>query len=146
MRKFEVVVDECRKHTGEIKLPQRATQGSAGYDFYSPDDYTVNPGDIVKIWSDIHAYMNDDEVLLINIRSSMGGRFSLINTLGIIDSDFIKGKTNGNIGIFLKNVSDETQYIHKGDAIAQGVFLSYLTTNDDYTTAQRTGGFGSTGR
>lgn len=146
MRRFEVVRDDCRKHPNmEIKLPQRATAGSMGYDFYSPDEYMVYPNNVVKIWSDVHAVMNKDEGLLLNIRSSMGGRFSLLNTLGVIDSDYINGNNNGNVGIFLQNVSDETQYIHKGDAIAQGIFLKYLITDDDNATAERTGGFGSTG-
>lgn len=147
MRKFEVVRDDCRKHPdAEIKLPQRATAGSMGYDFYSPKEYEVRPGDVVKIWTDVHAYMNHLEGLILNIRSSMGGRFQLLNTLGIIDEDFINGKTNGNIVIFLKNVSDTVQHIHQGDAIAQGMFIPYLLTDDDNAMAERTGGFGSTGR
>lgn len=145
MRKFGIVRDDCRKHPEtDIRLPQRATKGSMGYDFYSPEEYMVYPNNVVKIWSDVNAYMNDGEGLLLNIRSSMGGRFQLLNTIGIIDKDYIEGKNNGNIGIFLRNVSDETQFIHKGDAIAQGVFLNFLTTDDDNAMAQRTGGFGST--
>lgn len=147
MRRFKVVKDDCRKHPeAEIKLPQRATIGSMGYDFYSPAEYEVKPGDVVKIWTDVHVIMEEDEGLLLNIRSSMGGRFQLLNTLGIIDRDFILGKTNGNVGIFLQNVSDDIQYIHKGDAIAQGIFLKYLVTDDDDAVAKRWGGFGSTGR
>ena len=147
MRKFEVVKEDCRKHPGvEISLPKRATEGSMGYDFYSPAEYEVKPGDVAKIWTDVHAVMEKDEGLLLNIRSSMGGRFCLLNTIGVIDQDFILGKTNGNVGIFLKNISDEVQYIHKGDAIAQGIFLKYLVTDDDEADAKRTGGFGSTGR
>ena len=31
----------------DIKLPKRATSGSAGYDFYSPIDFTLNPGETI---------------------------------------------------------------------------------------------------
>ena len=31
----------------QIKLPQRATEGSAGYDFYSPITFTLAPGETI---------------------------------------------------------------------------------------------------
>lgn len=147
MRKFEVVRDDCRKHPGvKIKLPQRATAGSMGYDFYSPAEYEVQPGEIVKIWTDVKAAMNLQEGLLINIRSSMGSRFCLTTEQGWIDADYYGNPSNdGCIGVFLRNISQDTQYIHQGDAIAQGMFIPYLITDDDNAVAERTGGFGSTG-
>ena len=42
-RFFAVVKDEFRKNSGDIKLPTRATEHSAGYDFYSPINITINP-------------------------------------------------------------------------------------------------------
>lgn len=146
MRKFEVVRDDCRKHPGvKIQLPHRATKGSMAYDFYSPDEYAVYMDHVVKIWTDVKAYMNDGEGLLINIRSSMGSRWELTTEQGWIDGDYADNPDNdGNIGVFLRNISDETQYIHKGDRIAQGMFVNFLTTDDDNATAQRIGGFGST--
>ena len=42
-RFFEVVKDECRKNDGDIQLPTRATEHSAGYDFYSPVDAIIQP-------------------------------------------------------------------------------------------------------
>ena len=40
---------------------------------------------------------------------------------------------------------DETFYIKKGTAYAQGIFVKYLTC-DDTVTPDRVGGFGSTNR
>jgi dUTP pyrophosphatase len=76
----------------------------------------------------------------------MGGKFMLANTQGWIDGDYYGNPTNdGNIGIFLKNISNEELIIHKGDRIAQGAFFNFLTADNDNVTAERKGGFGSTG-
>lgn len=147
-RQFQVVSDEFRKNPNvEIQLPQRATKKSACYDFYSPISYLdIQPNQVVKIWTDIKANMNDDNVLLLQIRSSMGGKWELNNVQGIIDSDYYENESNdGNIGIFLKNISNTPQDIIKGDRICQGMFCTYLTTIDDEPISEeRNGGFGST--
>lgn len=144
-RGFEPVENAYKKYNQEVLLPQRATKSSAAYDFFAPDNFTVEPNEIVKVWTDIKSYMQDDEVLLLNVRSSMGGKFMLANTIGVIDSDYYSNNSNdGNIGIFLKNISNETQTIDKGDRIAQGLFTKYLVTDNDNVKTKRKGGFGST--
>jgi dUTP pyrophosphatase len=116
------------------------------YDFYANANYTVKPNEIVKIWSDVKAYMGDDECLILNVRSSMGGKFMLANSQGWIDSDFYGNESNdGNIGIFLKNISNETLEIKSGDRIAQGAFFNFLVADNGNTDNERKGGFGSTG-
>lgn len=73
------------------------------YDFYANMNYTIVPGEICKIWTDVKAYMNDDEGLIINVRSSMGGKFMLANKRGdrIAQGIFIKKlpADSGNIDI-----------------------------------------------
>ena len=146
-RGFEVVKDEMRKTAGEITLPTRGTSKAAAYDFYSNGEYTIEPSKIAKIWTDVKAYMGDDEVLLLDVRSSMGGKFMLANTSGWIDSDYYSNENNdGNIGVFLKNISDETLTINKGDRIAQGAFFNFLVADNGNTDEIRTGGFGSSGK
>lgn len=51
---------------------------------------------------------------------------------------------DGNIGIFLKNISNVTQTISKGDRIAQGSFFNFLVADNGNTDTIREGGFGST--
>lgn len=150
MRKFVVVKDFAKKTPKEyiVQLPSRATNRSMGYDFYANNSYVVHPNEVVKVWTDVKALMNDDEGLIINIRSSMGGKWELINQQGWIDADYANNKDNdGNIGFFLRNVTDKVQMINRGERIGQGMFVKYLITNDDepiYET--RNGGFGSTGK
>ncbi len=148
MIKFHEVIEPMQKVEGETSLPRRATKGSCAYDFYAKTNYTVKPNEIVKIWTDVKAEMDKDVVLLINVRSSMSGKFTLSNTQGWIDFDYYSNEKNdGNIGIFLKNISDETLTIEKGDRIAQGMFVHYLITVDDNPiNEKRVGGFGSSGR
>ena len=145
-RGFEVVREDKRK-SGYFHIPTRSTSHSAAYDFYCNDDYIVQPNEVVKIWTDVKAYMKSDEVLILNVRSSMGGKFMLANTQGWVDSDYYNNTDNdGNIGIFLKNISNESQKLEKGSRIAQGMFIKYLTVDNDNVTTKRVGGFGSSGQ
>lgn len=148
MIKFHKVIEPMQKVEGETSLPRRATKGSCAYDFYAKTNYTVKPNEIVKIWTDIKAEMDEDVVLLINVRSSACGKWELANTQGWIDSDYYSNEKNdGNIGVFLRNTSDEVQTIEKGDRIAQGMFTHYLITVDDNPiNEERVGGFGSSGK
>lgn len=130
-------------HTEDERLlPVRATKNSVGYDFVSPDDYEIKPGVTIAIDSGVSCEFSDDLWLGIYGRSSFV-RKGLMNPLGvgIIDSDY--HATGNNIGIMLKNVSDEPITIAKGDAIAQGIFHNVITAGDEVTT-ERVGGFGST--
>ena len=132
----------------DLKLPKRSTKNSAGYDFHSPVDVVLRPNDIVKIPTGIKASMNDDEVLLIYVRSSMGFKYNvrMCNQTGIIDSDYYNNSSNeGHIFIKLQNEGTSDFVIKKGDKICQGIFIKYLTVEDEEEIAnERIGAFGST--
>jgi dUTP pyrophosphatase len=147
MRFFEVVKDEHRKNEGDIKLPTRATEHSAGYDFYSPVDVTIPPHEMVMIWTDVKAHMYYDNTLFLIPRSSMGKQpVMLANTIGCVDSDYYSNIDNdGNIGFRLLNLGDTPYEIKQGDRIGQGIFVKYGTVKNDNTTTKRESGFGSTG-
>lgn len=145
VRGFEVVIDGKRKTIGEVTLPTRGSSKAMAYDFYANETYSVMPDAIVKVWTDVKAYMQENECLIINVRSSMGGKFMLANTSGWIDADYYSNEGNdGNIGVFLKNISGEVQTISKGDRIAQGAFFPFLVADTGNTDNVRVGGFGST--
>jgi len=132
----------------DIKLPRRATAKSAGYDIYSPFSFELNPGETIKIPTGIKAYMQNDEVLKIYIRSSLGFKYDVVlsNSTGIIDADYFNNPNNeGHIWIKLINHGDKTLSINKGEAIAQGIFEKYLKAdNDKPVKDERVGGIGST--
>lgn len=148
MRKFEIVKEEMRRTNGEIKLPERASEYSIAYDFYSPINITIPPMQSKLIWTDVKAQFGTDEALLINVRSSMGkNKIMLANTQGWIESDYYENDDNdGNIGINLFNLGEKDYVIKKGDRIAQGMLIKYLTFENGNTNEKRNGGFGSTGK
>ncbi len=152
MRMFEMVSPEFAKHKDiPTIMPKRATLKSAGYDFYLKENIQINPQQVVVTWTDIKVMMNDDEVLKIHIRSSLGIKQHLMiaNGTGIIDADYYGNKTNdGNIAMALYNYGTNPIFLKKGDKVAQGIFEKYLTTDDDNVgiTNERIGGIGSSGK
>jgi len=133
----------------EIKLPQRATKGSAGYDFFSPARLLLKPGDTVKVPTGIKCSLDDYRFLMIVPRSSMGFKYrmQLDNSVGIIDADYYDNPSNeGHIYIKITNDGHEGKLldIAKGEAFAQGIILNFDVTIDNEVTAVRTGGIGST--
>lgn len=131
-----------------IKLPKRATAGSAGYDFYAPEDICIAPGKTVKIPTGIRVEMENNWVLKCYPRSGLGFKFrlQLNNTVGIIDSDYFYSDNEGHIFAKLTNDTNEgkTVEIAAGNGFMQGIFVEYGITVDDDVTDVRNGGFGST--
>ena len=156
MRKFEkisekeyekVLKEKCSYD--DIKLPVRATAHSAGYDFISPFDFELAPGETIKVPSGIKVCMNEDEFLALLVRSSMGFKYNirLCNQVGIVDSDYYNNPDNeGHMFIALKNEGEKVFTVNKGDKYAQGIFQKYLITDDDEAHGERLGGFGSTNK
>ena len=150
IRGFECVVEEMRKGTNEYVLPTRGTSKSAGYDLASPIDVIIEPHSSVLVWTNIKVYMAEDELLQLHVRSSIGIKRNLMlkNTTGIVDSDYYSNESNdGNIGLALYNTGDEAVVIQKGERLVQGIFMKYLTVdNDTFLKDERTGGIGSSGK
>ncbi|MGN1164830.1 MAG: deoxyuridine 5'-triphosphate nucleotidohydrolase [Lachnospiraceae bacterium] len=131
-----------------IKLPERATAGSAGYDFFAPVDVVLNPGETVKIPTGVRVEMEPDWVLKCYPRSGLGFKYrlQLNNTVGIIDSDYFYSDNEGHIFAKITNDTNEGKVLNigAGTGFMQGIFVEYGITVDDDVTAVRNGGFGST--
>ena len=134
----------------ELKLPLRATAGSAGYDFFAPCDIVLAPGETVKIPTGIRSRMENGWVLMCFPRSGLGFKFrlQLNNTVGIIDSDYYGSDNEGHIFAKITNDTNEgkTVSIKALDGFMQGIFVPFGITEDDTQDALRNGGFGSTSR
>ena len=156
MRKFEKisfaqfkkdVCDDIDLYESYI-LPTRATKNAAGYDFYALHDYILKPGEIMKVPTGIKVVMEEDDVLFLIDRSSMGFKYNvrMCNQVGVIDADYYNNSSNeGHMWIRIQNEGDKDYVVKKGDGMIQGIFMKYLKTDDDQESNQeRTGGLGST--
>jgi dUTP pyrophosphatase len=132
----------------EIKLPKRATAGSAGYDFFTPVTLTIHPGETIKVPTGVRAEMENGWVLKCYPRSGLGFKYrlQLNNTVGIIDSDYFYSDNEGHIFSKITNDTNEDKIVSlsAGDGFMQGIFVEYGITVDDQATERRNGGFGST--
>jgi dUTP pyrophosphatase len=154
-----------------VRLPERSTEKSAGYDFYAVGDVEIKPvwkeiiGFIMSTWhredeldestlkpvlvpTGVKAYMEDDEALFMHNRSSNPiKKFLLLtNGVGIVDSDYYNNPDNdGHIMFQFINFGFKTKKFKSGDKLGQGVFQKYLKADDDSATGERAGGHGSTG-
>lgn len=143
MRRFEVIQSYLDK---DIKIPERATKYSAGYDLASAEDITINPGEIKLVPTGLKADMPEDEALFVYPRSSLGikRRLTMSNNVGVVDKDYYNNAENeGHIMIPIYNFGTEVQMIKKGERIAQGIFQKYGITDNDSAKNLRKGGFGS---
>ena len=144
----ETTEEKVKEIYEQIRLPKRATAGSAGYDFFSPVDFTVAPGQGIKIPTGIRVEMEPEWVLKCYPRSGLGFKYrlQLNNTVGIIDSDYFYSDNEGHTFAKLTNDSREnkTLELKAGEGFMQGIFVEYGITVDDDATAIRNGGFGST--
>lgn len=139
---------EIKKIYDDIQLPTRATKGSAGYDFYAPFDLKFVNRMSEKFPTGIRCEMDEDVVLVLVPRSSLGFKYrmALDNTIAVIDSDYFHAKNEGHIQCKMHYDNDNVEEltINKGTAYMQGIFIKYLKTDDDNSTELRSGGIGST--
>lgn len=140
--------NEVEKIYEDLLIPKRATKGSAGYDFYSPIDFSLAPGETIKIPTGIRVRINDGWVLALYPRSGLGFKFrlQLNNTVGIIDSDYYNSDNEGHMFVKLTNDSNENKTVElkAGQGMVQGIFFEFGITEDDEANEERNGGFGST--
>lgn len=140
--------EKYRKEWEAIKLPQRATSGSAGYDFFAPYDFTVDNVRLDNTISTGIRWVSDCDglVLMLYPRSGLGFKhlMRLNNSTGIIDSDYSKSDNEGHIKARMTAVLHRD--IKQGEAFMQGVIMPYFVCEDDgdFVKLTRNGGFGST--
>ena len=131
-------------------LPQRATEGSAGYDLCAVLDspVVIAPGQTVSISTKLAVQPPDGCAVFVFGRSGLGVRHGIApaNAVGVIDPDY-----RGEIIVGLHNHSQTEYTISHGDRIAQMVimpiYIAQVVQAEQLTqTARDAGGFGSTGK
>lgn len=147
MIKFEKV----KRIETDIKLPERSTLNSAGYDFFALEDIYFPAETITRVFTGVKCELMPNQVLILANRSSNPSNKGLILTsgIGVIDADYYGNPGNdGEIAFEFYNMLDEDVEIKKGEKLGQGIILKFDKTEDDYVSnpyKTRIGGFGSTG-
>ncbi len=167
--------EKISKYANTVHLPVRATKHAAGYDFEAAEEVIIpslwkkGVATVLKaalnkesvelldeksvkptlIPTGIKAYMEEDEYLQLCNRSSnpLKQFLLLANGVGVIDADYYNNEDNeGHIMFQFLNFGLKDKTIKKGERIGQGIFLSFLKSDQDVSGADRTGGFGSSGK
>lgn len=147
MVKFEKV----NRITEDIKLPERSTLDSAGYDFFAIEDVILPAKKLTRVMTGVKCELMPNQVLILANRSSNPSKkgLVLINGIGVIDADYYGNPDNdGEMGFEFYNIFDEDVVIKKGERLGQGIIMKFDKTEDDYVSnpyKTRVGGFGSTG-
>lgn len=140
--------------TRKVKTPTRGTQGSAGIDFYVPDNYPadvgpINPGQKVFIPSGIKANVPEGFALIAFNKSGVALKKGLMVGACVVDSDY-----QGEIHIHLVNTSQSPVNIEAGEKLVQFLLIpvDHCVIEEvpeselfNETTQRGAGGFGSTG-
>lgn len=143
----DVDEDSLKREYEELKLPQRSTCRSAGYDFFAPFNMTIYTHDMPAYTypTGIRFVTDREDIVLVCVpRSGLGFKFGLglKNTLGVIDADYADSDNEGHIKV--KMSADKPIAIEAGKAYMQGIIFPFIRTDDDLSIGIRNGGFGST--
>ena len=137
---FKKDVADDRDLYDSIIIPQRDSAASVGYDLPLLSDLELAPGETAKLPTGLKARFQPDEVLLLIVRSKTGFKYNirLCNQVGVIDSDYYNNPDNeGHLFVKVQNEDTVTHKFQRGDALVQGVFMKYLTTDNDHDFGQK---------
>lgn len=131
-----------------LNIPKRSTAYSAGHDISTPFNIKLSPHQSITIPTGLRCEMDEDYVMLIFPRSSLGIKKGMMiaNTVPVVDADYAYADNEGHIFICIKNNGGDMLELKTGDKIVQAVFVPFGVADEEEVTAERTGGIGSTGK
>ncbi|OGD67288.1 deoxyuridine 5'-triphosphate nucleotidohydrolase [Candidatus Campbellbacteria bacterium RIFOXYC2_FULL_35_25] len=136
---------KIQKISEDAVVPNYAKAGDAGFDIYSSVDEAITPGEMKRISAGIKMEIPDGYVGLVWDKSGVAFNNGVKTMAGVIDSGY-----RGEILIVLKNLSEKTFEIKKGQKIAQMLIQKIESPEIEVAdslgeTERGDGGFGSTG-
>ena len=139
-----------KRLTDNAKVPTKADEGSAGYDLYGNNTYSIEiqPHKTVKVGTGICMETPRGTMAAIFARSGIATKRGLrpANCVGVVDPSY-----RGEIIVALHNDTDELQWVEPGERIAQLIFipfgniLNWEEVDELSETERGDGGFGSSG-
>ena len=119
MIKIEIEIPIAKvKDSPDITIPRYAHPGDAGFDFVSPVDVSIPPGERITIDTNTAFSIPTGFELQVRSRSGLAAKYGIIvlNAPGTIDSGY-----RGSVRIILFNTGKTIYEIKEKDRIAQGV-------------------------
>ena len=117
-----VIETYFQKLSGKAVTPHRATPGSVGYDLFTPIDFQIQPKEQKTVFIDLAIVPPEGYYAQLMSKSGLTILYELEVKAGVIDPDF-----TGNIGVVLKNNSDQPIERLAGEQIAQLLFIKVAT-------------------
>ena len=102
--------------------PHRETPGSVGYDLFTPINFKIQPKEQKTVFIDLAITPPEGYYTQLMSKSGLTVLYELEVKAGVIDPDF-----TGNIGVVLKNNSDQPIECLVGEQIAQLLFIKVAT-------------------
>ena len=99
-------------------LPKYNNPTDSGMDFYTPEDFIINPGESKLISLDLALELPSGYGLNIRGTSGNTSKTKLRVNLGTVDNGY-----RGNLGVMVDNIGQEPITFERGRKIAQGVLL-----------------------
>ncbi len=131
-----------------LPLPQYATAGAVGFDFFCREKTHVPAQGIVLIPANVILKVPAGYMLIVAARSSLAAKKGLMlgNGVGIIDRDY--AGEGDEIKIQAYNFTRRSVIVEKGERIAQGILvkIGHAQWQEVKKMPQKPrGGFGTTG-
>jgi dUTP pyrophosphatase len=132
-----------------VKNPLRSTEGSAGIDFFVPEnihEIKIMPHEDILIPSGIKVQLKKSTALLAVSKSGIATKNKLAIGACLIDEDY-----TGEIHLHVYNFSNEIQFIKGGQKLVQFIYINYIKDDIELVdeikyefTERNDRGFGST--
>ena len=99
-----IKIDIKKLHEDAV-IPTYGTEGAAGFDFYSVDDYVVDPGKTVIVKTGLAVAVPIGYYLAVVPRSGVSAKtgIRIANSPGTVDADY-----RGEVGVIVTNTSNDT--------------------------------------
>ena len=132
------------KLSDRAKAPKRATPGSIGLDLFTPTDVFIPAKQQVLIPTDLILVPTQGYYIRIASKSGLALKYGLTIEGGVVDPDY-----RGNVGVLLRNNSDEAHILEHGEAMSQVIMEKaampeVVKMKIAKDTQRGTGGFGLT--
>lgn len=129
-----------------LPLPEYKTEGAVAFDFCVREEICVPAGKIVLVPTGVIVKVPDGFGLAVVARSSTGHKKNILVPFGLVDNDYYGPQDE--IFIQAYNIGEEDCVLHKGDRIAQGIFVRLAKAEwveKKSTAKKQSRGSGSTG-